>query len=200
MDDSVYLQIVGHATEIAKHLDPDPGHAIHVAQLALKLFDQLNELHKLATHDRQLLELAAVLHDIGLSDGGAAKHHKRSMDMILAAEIPDLDSTDRLLCALVARFHRKAEPTIRKHEEFAKLPEDQQKSVEWLAGLLRVADGLDRGHVDRVKDLTCTIKEKKVIITVSCDSDCELEIWGAYRKAELLQRKLHRKLVITSCE
>jgi exopolyphosphatase/guanosine-5'-triphosphate,3'-diphosphate pyrophosphatase len=180
----------------ARH-DPDPGHAAQVARLALLLFDALSTLHGLGDRERRLLEVAAWLHDIGWSHGGATKHHKRSRDMILDADLPGLSDEERLLCALIARYHRKAEPDPERHRRFRKLAPPARERVEWLAGILRVADGLDRSHLDRVRALDVEIHERHLVIHLHAEEDCATEIWGAERKARLLERKAQRHLRLT---
>jgi len=118
----------------ARTYDPDPAHNEQVTTLALDLFDGLRGLHGYGPAERRLLETAARLHDIGWSRVVSGKHHKLSRDMILELDIPGLDERDRLLCALIARYHTKALPDASRHRRFASLDRDRRDLVEWLAG------------------------------------------------------------------
>ena len=135
----------------ARTHDPDPAHNEQVTTLALALFDGLRSLHGYGPTERRLLEIAARLHDIGWSRAVSGKHHKLSRDLILELDIPGLDEQDRLVCALIARYHTKALPDASRHQRFASLDPDRRELVEWLAGMLRVADGLDCTHANNVR-------------------------------------------------
>src|SRR5512139_1495663 len=132
----------------ARTYDPDVAHSEHVTVLALVLFDGLRGLHGYGPGERRLLEIAGRLHDIGWSRVVSGKHHKLSRDMVLELDIPGLDERDRLVCALIARYHTKALPDASRHREFASLGSDGRELVEWLAGILRVSDGLDCNHAN----------------------------------------------------
>lgn len=174
--------------------DPDQAHSEQVATLALCLFDGLRTLHQYGSRERHLLEIAARLHDIGWSRAATGKHHKLSRDMILELDIPGIDDQDRLMCALIARYHRRALPDASRHKRFAALDTDQRALVEWLAGMLRVADGLDCNHVKTVRKLACEVDDKAVTIRLGASGDCQMEIEEARHKQELLERKVTRSI------
>jgi exopolyphosphatase/pppGpp-phosphohydrolase len=176
----------------------DPEHAEQVARLAVLLFDELSSLHKMNSQYRELLELAALLHDIGYSDEDSKIHHKVSRDMILEMEIPGLVRHDLALCAQIARFHRKAEPDAERHKKFGQLSESDRICVEWLAGILRVADGLDRSHLSLVVGLACEVRPEALRIKLDCSDRCRFEIQAAREKGGLLERITGRKLMIKS--
>ena len=108
---------------------------------------------------------------------------------------------DRSLVAVISRYHRKRGPT-RKHEEFDRLsPEDQAPRVRRVSALLRVADGLDRGHTAAVERVAVSIEKGRCVMRVSPrlqDADVSLEVWGATRKADVLARELECEVVIMS--
>jgi exopolyphosphatase/guanosine-5'-triphosphate,3'-diphosphate pyrophosphatase len=187
------------AAEVAAELDPDPGHARQVTKLALQLFGELAPLHHLGEHERLMLEISALLHDTGWSRSLSGKHHKHSRDIILETDLPGLRKRERLMCALIARYHRKAEPAAKRHKRFAALSDRERNIVEWLAGILRVADGLDRGHCDAIRNVSCRIGSDDIKIRLEARGDCETEIWGARRKENLLRRKTGKELVIKKC-
>ena len=178
----------------ARALDPDPGHSEQVTTLALKLFDGLRGLHGYGPGERRLLEIAGRLHDVGWSRVVSGKHHKLSRDLILELSIPGLDKQDRLLCALTARYHTKALPDASRHQQFASLDPDRQELVEWLAGMLRVADGLDCSHTNAVNQLKCDVGNKAITIQIQTAGDCRAEIERALQKQDLLEEKTGRRI------
>ena len=178
----------------ARTYDPDPSHSEHVTTLALSLFDGLQALHGYGPGERRLLEIAGRLHDIGWSRVVSGKHHKVSRDLILELDIPGLEERDRLLCALIARYHTKALPDESRHRQFASLDSDRRGLVEWLAGMLRVADGLDCSHAKVIRGLACDVGGKTIVIRLEAPGDCRVEIEGARKKQDLLERKTGRRI------
>jgi exopolyphosphatase/guanosine-5'-triphosphate,3'-diphosphate pyrophosphatase len=181
-------------TKTAETYDPDPTHSKQVTSLALALFDQLQTLHGYGQRERQLLDIAGMLHDIGWSQAVSGKHHKFTRDMILEFDIPGLSKDDQFLCALIARYHTKALPDAAKHRKFASLDSAGREIVEWLAGMLRVADGLDCNHNSVVENLTCDIKDRAITVQLHAENGCKKEIERASMKQELLVNKSQRKM------
>jgi len=178
----------------ARTYDPDPAHNEQVTNLALALFDGLGGLHGYGPAERRLLEIAGRLHDIGWSRVVSGKHHKMSRDMILELDIPSLDKRDQLTCALIARYHTKAMPDASRHRGFASLDAARRERVEWLAGMLRVADGLDCSHARTVEGLACEVNRKAIVIHLQSAGDCRTEIEGARGKHDLLEAKAGRRI------
>jgi exopolyphosphatase / guanosine-5'-triphosphate,3'-diphosphate pyrophosphatase len=180
--------------QTAKTYDPDPAHSERVTILALALFDGLGGLHGYGRAERRLLEIAGRLHDIGWSRVVSGKHHKLSRDLILELDIPGLDKRDQLTCALTARYHTKALPDATQHRRFASLDAGRRELVEWLAGLLRVADGLDCSHARVIGGLACQVSRKAIAIHLQSAGDCRAEIEGARQKHDLLEAKTGRRI------
>ena len=178
----------------ARTHDPDPAHNEQVTTLALALFDGLRGLHGYGPTERRLLEIASRLHDIGWSRVVSGKHHKLSRDLILELDIPGLDKQDRFLCALVARYHTKALPDASRHQRFASLDPDRRELVEWLAGMLRVADGLDCTHANNVRRMACKVGNKTITIHIETEGDCRTEVERARQKQDLLEGKTGRRI------
>lgn len=163
----------------------DAPHAYHVSQLALSLFYQLQDLHKLPEKYAGVLHAAAMLHDIGHFIA-YPKHHKHSYYLIKSSGPISFSKSELDLVANVARYHRKAHPSP-KHLPFGQLSPADQEIVRKLSGLLRIADGLDRRHESRVKEIRCSLaRSKKVVIKVSGTGDLAVEIEGAKERKKLL--------------
>lgn len=185
------------ASRTAHLLDPDPAHSEHVTKLALALFDGLSACHGLGPDERSLLEIAGRLHDIGWSQAAATpgKHHKLSGKLIRGLDIPGLAKPDIVLCSLIARHHTKALPDAGRHKLFASLDPDRREVVEWLAGMLRVADGLDCRHANIVRDLSCKMGRSSVKLHLEVEGgDCRIEVEKAVQKEALLRKKMKREI------
>jgi exopolyphosphatase / guanosine-5'-triphosphate,3'-diphosphate pyrophosphatase len=135
-------------------------HAESVLRLARQLFDQTRELHNLSEHARVLLDAAALLHDIGVTVNNDG-HHKHSQYLIESTDLVGLGSYERHLVAMLARYHRKANPN-REHADFAALCRRDRSMIEQLTSLLRLADAIDRQHAAVVESITATIREQSL--------------------------------------
>ncbi len=140
---------------LAQRCRYERAHTHQVTRLALMIFDALEEVHRMGVRDRSLLHYAALLHDIGWAEGPQG-HHKASMRLILSDSGLPFGRAERQMVALIARYHRKALPSER-HEHYRNLDRADQHRVCMLAGILRVADGLDRSHNSIVRGVQCGI-------------------------------------------
>mgnify|MGYP000882046814 FL=1 len=173
----------------------DPRHAFHARDLAIRIFDALAQLHGFESRHRLILEAASLLHDIGMTPGHEDAHHKISREIILDLEIPGIHGNDRNICAQIARFHRKGEPDRGKHKTFDRLNSEDRLCVQWLAGILRVADGLDRCHIGLVDRPDIILSPSECIIRIHA-RQAVFEAEAARRKGGLLQEMMGRKLTI----
>ncbi len=176
---------VREARDLMHRLDHEPSHAQQVCRLALQLFDQLAILHGYGDEERMLLECAALLHDIGWTTKPTA-HHKGSRDAILAESFKGLDDTQKLLVALVARYHRKSHPRS-SHKGYRDLASDNRRVVRVLASFLRIADGLDRSHKSNIKDIVCEICEDELILRLIASVPPVTELYGLQKKVGLFE-------------
>jgi len=140
----------------ASSLDPDFPHSERVASLALQLYDGLLASAWQPAVDgisaRSSLLAAALLHDVGKSEGDRG-HHKASLDMIRKHGNPlGWKKADLQRAAIIARFHRGSLPT-RKHKSLRDLLPDEQKATIQMAAILRLANALDAhdGHIRRIQ-------------------------------------------------
>lgn len=160
-------------------------HAEQVAQLSLSLFDQTRAMHGLGDEERALLQAAAILHDVG-TFVSYNRHHKHSYYLVYHADLPGFTDRERELIATIARYHRRSPPKDR-HELFQVLTPQERIVVRRLAALLRVADGLDRGHRRNVRAVHVDgAGGRGLRIEVVAGAEAELEVWSAQQKADLL--------------
>jgi exopolyphosphatase/guanosine-5'-triphosphate,3'-diphosphate pyrophosphatase len=169
-------------------------HTHQVTRLALALFDELAPAHGLGEEERFLLQCGALLHDIGWTDGRKG-HHKTAQRLIHEARDLPLDDRERLVVSLVARYHRKALPSP-SHEEYAALEEAERRRVDVLAGIVRVADGLDRSHLGVVQGVRCDVSPEAIRVRCVAEGPAATEVAKATQKGDLLQQVLERRLVI----
>lgn len=166
-------------------------HADQVRRLALRLYDQLAARLGCEPGDREVLADAALLHDVGYQIN-YEKHHKHSYHLVRHADLAGVSPAEQVAIANVARYHRGAVPK-RAHANFGALDRALRRRVRRLAALLRVADGLDRGHAGAVGDVAVDVGGGRVRVEVtpaSAGAPLELELWGAERKAGLLAKLL----------
>ena len=183
--------------EFVERCQGDRRHVEHVRVLARQLFDQLAGPLGSQPDEWPLLEAASLLHDVGQLVS-YRKHHRHSFQLITHADRLDLSARDRALVALASRYHRKKGPS-RKHPEFMALGLEDQAIVRRISAVLRVADGLDRGHTSNVDQVTATLGPDELVIEVAprvAGADLSLECWGAERKSDVLAKVLQRDVVI----
>jgi len=172
----------------------DEAHATQVTRLALQLFDDLAPLHNLPASARPLLEVAALLHDVG-NAVSYQKHHRHSYYLIVNAEIPGLRERERELVARVARYHRRSAPDP-SHSGMEGLLPGEVRLVRKLSTLLRVADSLDRSHRQSIVRLQARLLPNAVMVKLRARSPLDLELWDATHEAGLFRRVFGRKLLM----
>ncbi|MCE1188461.1 MAG: Ppx/GppA family phosphatase [Ignavibacteria bacterium] len=165
----------------------ESAHAAKVAGLSLSIFDQTLKLHKLSSVEREYLEAAALLHEIGLFLSHS-QHHRHSYYLIRNAELTGFTENEKEIIANIARYHRKSHPKL-KHEGFGKLTEPDRLIVCKLSAILRIADGLDRSHASAVEnvELFSSKNSVKFKLHLKPEHSPELELWGASRKKGLFE-------------
>ncbi len=185
-------EVLASALTIGRKYHFDRDHAMQVSKLSLRLFDQLRSLHGLGAADRRILQAAALLHDIGQFVSFQA-HHKHSQYLISHSELPNFSHHEMQLVANVARYHRKAHPGDH-HPAFMALDENERVRVTRLASLLRVADALDREHVQRVADLTAKLSDDALTLWLDGTAGLLMEGWSMKKKANLFHKVFERKV------
>ncbi len=171
------------------------AHSHHVARLAGQLFDQTAALHKLGEREREWLEYAALLHDIGYLIN-SRQHHKHTSYLITNSDLDGLTAEEIEIIANIARYHRRALPDL-KHKPYKSLSVKNRRSVQKLSALLRVADGLDRSQFAVVQKLKVKLGNP-VKIMLYTTSDPELEMWAARSRGDLFVRVFKRAVNFSS--
>ena len=190
--DRVLEEVRAAAVTLGRRYRFDEVHGRQVGRLSLALFDQLRALHGLEPEDRVILLAGAILHDIGqfISYRG---HHKHSMYLIQNSELPELSPADLRLVALLARYHRRAEPS-ETHPGYGDLGPEDRERVQRLAAILRVADALDREHVCRVQEIRGRVAADAVTLRLRTRGRLTLEEWALRKKGRLFDAVFRRPL------
>jgi exopolyphosphatase / guanosine-5'-triphosphate,3'-diphosphate pyrophosphatase len=175
---------------MAENFRYEREHAEHTAGLALSIFDQTKNLHKLGSAEREYLEAATVLHEIG-NFISHTQHHRHTYYLIRNAELLGFTEDEKEIIANTARYHRKSHPKP-KHAEYSKLNDEDQAVVKKLAAILRIADGLDRTHTSAVGEVIVKQDDGAVSFLLKKKANensnqLELEIWGAEQKKKLFE-------------
>jgi exopolyphosphatase/guanosine-5'-triphosphate,3'-diphosphate pyrophosphatase len=180
---------------LARRCGSDLEHSQHVTRLALRLFDQTRALHELDDDDREMLEYATLLHDIGqhVSRKG---HHRHAAYLIDHAQLRGFSPDEIEFLAALVRHHRRGE--IKTSEpRAAALDKGARDRLRKLASLLRLADGLDRGRRGIVTDVDVEIGTDLVVLRLHTRDNAELELWGVRRRRDLFEKVFERELEAT---
>lgn len=172
--------------QLAERTESVYRHNLQSARLAVRLFDITASLHGLGAREREWLEYAALLHDIGYSIHYQG-HHKHAYYLITNAVLDAFDQREIEIIAHVARYHRGAVPKP-EHSTLAPLKPWQKRTIRKLAALLRVADALDRTHASRVDELYCSIRGRKVTLEVLSRYSVDLELEAARAHGRFFER------------
>jgi len=176
------------AANLVYKYESDWSENSHVAYLALQIFEQTQKLHKYGDFEREILEFAALLHDIGQFIS-FRQHHKNSRYIIKQTDPRGFNDEEMLLIRHLVRYHCKAKPT-KKHKKFKQLSKRHRRLIKILSGMLRIAVALNKTKNQRVKAVACEVSKKKLKITVSGAENLEVEIWAARRSCEVLAEAL----------
>jgi exopolyphosphatase/guanosine-5'-triphosphate,3'-diphosphate pyrophosphatase len=187
-------QLTKAAISLGRRFMFDEAHGLQVARLALSIFDQTGEIHRLGGEERLLLLAASILHDIG-GFISHEKHHKHSLYIISRSELPRLSPNDMLMVANIARYHRKNVPRA-SHPEFMRLSPSDRERTTALAAILRVADALDRAHLKHVDSVQVVGAGKDLFLRLDGQGDLLLERWALSQKKSLFEKTFGRTVSI----
>jgi exopolyphosphatase/guanosine-5'-triphosphate,3'-diphosphate pyrophosphatase len=178
--------------ELAERCNYWPDHAHHVARLATALFNQTRGVHGLTDREREWLEYAALLHDVGVHISYEG-HHKHSYYLIRNGDLRGFEPDEIETIALLTRYHRRQTPR-RRHAGYEELPAKRRNVVRTLAAMVRLAESLDRSHSQTITDLELHNRGEDALLQLRTSGDAELELWAATRNAAPFERAIGRPL------
>jgi len=187
-------QVMASSLQIGRKYMFDEQHGTTVARFAVQLFDETRQLHNLSLEYRLLLEVAALLHDIG-SFIGMADHHKHTLYLLTATPVIGLTKEQMDIVAHVARYHRKSQPKP-QHDTFRLLPPKDRVIVSKLASLLRLADAMDNEHASKVGDFSVEYRKPKLIMRLHGEGDLLLEKWALLKKSPMFEETFSVKVAV----
>jgi hypothetical protein len=158
----------------------------------MALFDETRAIHGLTDREREWLEYAAILHDIGVHIS-YEQHHKHSYYLIRNGDLRGFEPEEIETIALIARYHRQAAPK-RNHDSFRDLRRKERSAVRALAAILRLAESLDRSHAQTITGLALHDRGDDDLLQLRTSGDAELEIWAATRQAAPFERMTGKPL------
>jgi exopolyphosphatase/guanosine-5'-triphosphate,3'-diphosphate pyrophosphatase len=184
------LPLPGNRIEWARHFarksHSNERHCEHVGNLALQIFDGVKNRFDLPADSRDVLQAAAILHDIGYLISHS-KHHKHAYHLIMHGDLPGFTPHEVELIANVVRYHRRAFPK-KRDENLTYLDGPDRRLIAKLSGILRIADGLDRTHSQSVTGLKIRALRGRLRMSVEAKSLPEIEVADAARKADLFRK------------
>lgn len=182
--------------ELCRRCNWDEVHSRQVARLALQLFDQTLPLHGLKPADREVLEHASLLHDIG-AHVSTESHHKHTAYLIQHGRLRGFAPDEVAALAALGRFHRGGDPRASR-EPLASMDPAWHERIARMAALMRVADGLDRSRSGSVEEVRAQLNGRRVKLAVTSSADVDVDVWGARRKRELFEKLLDRRLEVVA--
>lgn len=187
-------RVRSYAVELGRRYSFDETHAHHAVKLSLQIFDQLKSVHKLGGEERALLEVAALIHDVGYFIN-SNDHHKHSEYILRSGHFPGLSDEQRELVALIARYHRGEVPSNRD-DSFARLSKSGKRVVTILAAIIRLVEELDREHLKRIGTLKIRRRGDRATLTLPSRSRLLVERIGAESRKTALEECLGLSIVI----
>lgn len=188
------MQVIASAKNLLRRYHGDEKHAECVRQVASKIFEKMGEELALDDHAKILLETAAILHDIGVFIRHD-QHNFHSSYIIKNSEIFGLSKTDKIIIAEIAKYHRgKVQP--QDEEIFQMLARTERMTILKLTAILRIADALDRGHVQKFENCSIEIQQNTMNIQTKNVKNTTLEKMALSEKAGLFESVFGYKVIL----
>jgi len=185
----------GSVLGLARRCSWPEAHSLHVSKLALQCFDATQDIHGLNLEDRELLEYAAILHDIG-EHVAHEGHEKHAAYLVRHGELRGFSPSEITMIVALVRWHRRGE--VRSDSRTGDLDRYAIQKCRILTGFLRIADGLDRSRHQIVTNVAVSSNPSLILFRLTTRLDPELEIWGARRKRGVLEGTLGRDVEFTA--
>ena len=178
-------QTIAAALNLARKYQADEQHGLHTAAFARQIFEATRSQHRMGDREKLLLEVASIVHDIG-GFVAARAHHRHAYYLLTHSEIFGLSGMDMEIVANVARYHRRGGPQS-DHPAYAALPRSARVTVNRLSGILRVADALDKGHNQRIRNAKVSVAGEELRIEAEGAEELALERMALDQKAGLFE-------------
>lgn len=178
-------------------------HSEEVRRLALIIFEEVNDkIKELSSKKRKMLEVSAILHDIGYSIQEKG-HNKLSQKIILEEGLQDFDPRQKMIISCICRYHRGGLPDKKEHEVYCKLDKKERKVVKRLGGILKIADGLESTQIGQIQDIKLQYDEENNIVEFLLklkSNDFRPDIMEVVRKKDLFEIGFKTQVVFKFAE
>jgi exopolyphosphatase/guanosine-5'-triphosphate,3'-diphosphate pyrophosphatase len=192
--DDFERQVLASAEALGRRYRFDADHGRAVMHLAARLFDELAEEHGLGPRERLLLEVAALLHDIG-NFVSLRAHHKHTQYLLSASQIFGLSDDDLALVSNMARYHRRGLPQ-NSHLPYIALDRHDRMIVNKLAAILRLANALDAEHLQKVRDVRVRRERDDWVLELEGLGDLTMERMAGQARADMFREVFGHRLVV----
>lgn len=169
------------------------AHTARVRHFCRLLFRALSPLHGYGPEEEQLLDEAALLHDIGMNIA-YYDHHKHGEYLVMGAALPGLSHREQVLLGLLVRYHRKGEPRVGSYKSL--LEDGDAKRLLRLAAILRLTEYLERSRAGRVESLEVALEPRQVRLLLHAQEEPWVEIAEASKQGRLFQQAFGRELLV----
>jgi exopolyphosphatase/guanosine-5'-triphosphate,3'-diphosphate pyrophosphatase len=185
-------QVLASAAALGEKYRYDEAHGRNVALLATRLYDELTVEHGLGARERLLLEVAALLHDVG-NYVNLRNHHKHTQYILSVSEVFGLSQDEMAMVSQVARYHRRGLPQ-KSHAGYMALDRESRVVVNKLAAILRLANALDADHLQKVKDVHIRFEDSVFVIEIEGAGDLTMERLTAQARSDLMTDVFGRRI------
>ncbi|MGN0278748.1 MAG: exopolyphosphatase [Lachnospiraceae bacterium] len=187
--------ILACARNISKRYMGSRRRSETLEKIALTIYDSMNKVHGLSKRERLLLRIATLLHDCGkyisLVNLGEC-----SYNIIMSTEIIGLSHMEREIVANVVKYNHMDFDYYAVMRQQGSVDREAYLTIAKLTAILKIANGLDRSHKQKFKDVKTTLKDQQLIITVDSSVDITLEKGLFTRRAEFFEEVYSVKPVI----
>jgi exopolyphosphatase/guanosine-5'-triphosphate,3'-diphosphate pyrophosphatase len=180
---------------LAQQYGQTAPHVARVRRLAQRLFDLLAPLHRLAPRDREILDAAATLHDIGITVD-YHRHHKHGAYLVLSQPLSGFDHREQALISQLIRYHRKGKPNLGPYRSL--MSRGDGTRLTQLAACLRLAEQLERARTGRIHEISLERRDGRVLLRAHSSERPVVELWEAAKHADLFESAFGEPLVIES--
>ena len=190
-----YSQIIASAKNLNRRYHADEEHAKYVSMASLKIFDELKDEMALDDRARMLLEVSAILHDIGMFIR-MENHQLHSSYIIKNSEIFGLNRGEITIVSQIAKYHR-GNATPDNDDQFQMLSRQFRMTILKLTAVLRIADALDRAHTQKFPDISITKQNDALILHTASSHNTVLEKQALSEKSGMFEAIFGYKIVLS---
>lgn len=159
---------------IGKRYAVNKAHVDNMDMTATSLFDATRKVHGRGARERLILRLAVMLHDVGkyINVNGVPESN---YNIIMANEIIGLSHAERQMVALITKYNTLEFPGYEEMRDLSPISRKQYLIVAELTAILRLANGLDRSHKQKVQHIRTVWKDQKLTVSLQVNQDYTLE-------------------------